>query len=59
MKSHINQVNIYDQNGTLIQTKMNGKANNTNLRMSTARKGFVIVEIISGNHTERHKIIVQ
>lgn len=55
----IDQVNIYDQNGNLIQTKMNSKTTNTNLRMSTTRKGLVIVEIKSGMHTERHKIIVQ
>jgi hypothetical protein len=55
----IARVNIYDQNGTLIQTKTNGKSNNTSLRMPTTTKGFVIVEIISGKHTEKHKIIVQ
>lgn len=55
----ITRVNIYDQNGTLIKTKLNGKTNNTSLQMPTTKKGFMIVEIVSGKHTEKHKIIVQ
>lgn len=54
----IDRINVYDQNGSLIQTQKSNKATNQSLRLSTLRKGFVIVEIISGKHSEKHKIIL-
>jgi hypothetical protein len=56
--SKIDRINVYDQNGSLIQTQKSNKATNQSLRLSTLRKGFVIVEIISGKHSEKHKIIL-
>ena len=55
----VQRINVYDQNGTLVQTSGSGKPKDAGLRMSTARKGIFIVEISTGKHTERHKIIMQ
>lgn len=55
----IDRVNIYNSNGTLLQSRVNTNATKQYMQLSSNQKGFVIVEIISGKHTEKHKVIIQ
>lgn len=58
-KTGITAINIYDEKGIIISKTKGNQATKMNTRLSPNRKGLLIVEIVSGTHTEQHKIIVQ
>lgn len=55
----VTKINIYSESGKLLQSKQFSKATKSTNKMSVLQKGLLIVEIVSGSHTERHKIISQ
>lgn len=54
----ISQINVYDQYGHLLKKEKFGDQNQVTVKVNSLSAGVYIIEIISGNYKERHKLSV-